>query len=52
MNWFEIPAIDVAKAMRFYSKILQVKMLEIVDHQRIHLSLSHVPTGEPHALPY
>ncbi|MCG6186298.1 VOC family protein [Maribellus maritimus] len=29
INWFEIPAIDFARAMKFYSDVLQVEMEEM-----------------------
>jgi len=29
INWFEIPAIDFSRAMKFYSEVLQVEMTEM-----------------------
>ncbi len=29
INWFEIPAVDFARAMKFYSEVLQVEMSEM-----------------------
>jgi len=29
INWFEIPALDFERAMKFYSQILEVKMEEM-----------------------
>ena len=29
INWFEIPAADFARAMKFYSEVLDVKMEEM-----------------------
>jgi len=29
INWFEIPAVDFTRAMKFYSEVLQVEMSEM-----------------------
>ncbi len=45
INWFELPAADFSRACRFYSQVLNVKDLEVMEMGGMRMGMLPAPNG-------